>query len=108
LKGQVYDEATGVQKCRHHDVCDADFLKWQKERLQYLLENVAPRIPKTALPFYENTEGLRKECLRRCSNNKESNEVHKKKSVAQLEKWLRVDGRTRGKHLHFMWLKTVF
>jgi hypothetical protein len=40
--------------------------------------------------------------------NKESNEVHKKKSVAQLEKWLRVDGRTRGKHLHFMWLKIVF
>jgi hypothetical protein len=108
LKRQVYDEATGVQKCRHHDVCDADFLKWQKERLQYLLENVAPRIPKTALPFYENMEGLRKECLQRCSNNKERNEVQKKKSVAQLEKWLRVDGRTRGKHLLYMCLKSVF
>ena len=36
LLGQVYNEATGVQKCRHHDVCDADFLKWQGVRLKYL------------------------------------------------------------------------
>jgi hypothetical protein len=93
----VYNEATGVQKCRHHDVCDADFLKWQGDRLQYLKENVEPRIPKSARPYYEDMEGLKQECLKRCSNDSERNVVEKKKSIAQLEKRLRADGRTRGK-----------
>jgi hypothetical protein len=101
LLGQVYNEATGVQKCRHHDVCDAEFLKWQGERLQYLKDNVEPRIPKIARPYYEDREGLKQECLKRCINDSERNLVDKKKSIAQLEKWLRADGRTRGKECIF-------
>ena len=67
----MYNEATGVQKCRHHDVCDAEFLKWQGERLQYLKDNVEPRIPKIARPYYEDREGLTQECLKRCINDSE-------------------------------------
>ncbi len=93
----MYNDATGVQKCRHHNVRDADFLKWQGERLQYLKGNVEPRIRKIARPYYEDMEGLKQECLTRCVNDSERNVVEKKKTIAQLEKWIRADGRTRGK-----------
>ena len=96
LKGIVYDEASGAQKCRHHDVCDSEFLKWQRQRLQYLTEVVKPRIPKSSRPFYESKEGLKQECLKLCKNDRERVVVYKKKSIAQLEKWLKADGRTRG------------
>jgi hypothetical protein len=88
----AYNESTGVQQCRHHDVCDSIFLKWQNERLLYLKEVVKPRIPKS----YENLDGLRAVCLELCSNDEERNFVMKKKSIAPLEKWLKLDGRTRG------------
>jgi hypothetical protein len=94
--GIVYDETTGCQKCGHHDVCCGDFLKWQTERVLYLTENVLPRIPKSARPFYENKDALKIECLKRCDNDAETREVHKKKTIGALEKWLKADGRTRG------------
>ena len=96
LKDTVYNESTGFQQCRHHDVCDSIFLTWQNERLRYLKEVVKPRIPKSSMPFYENLEGLRAACLEFCSNDKERYFVMKRKSIAPLEKWLKVDGRTRG------------
>jgi hypothetical protein len=94
---QVYNEAKGVQKCRHHDDCDATVLKWNRGGLQYLVDNVEPQIPKLVRPYYEDMAGLKLECLKLCSNDTERNVVEKKKSIAQLEKWLRADGRTRGK-----------
>jgi hypothetical protein len=57
LKGKVYDETTGAQKCRHHDVCDSEFLKWQRQRLEYLTEVVKPRIPKSSIPFMNVRRG---------------------------------------------------
>ena len=95
-RGTVYDPNTGAQICRHHDVCDSDFLQWQKERLEYLTEVVKPRIPISARPFYEGMDGLRAECLKLCRNVKDIEFVTKKKSIAQLEKWLKADSRTRG------------
>ncbi len=74
-------------------------MKWQNERLLYLKEVVKPRIPKSSMPFYENLEGLRAACLELCSNDKDRNFVMKKKSMAPLEKWLKIDGRTRGMSL---------
>ena len=92
----AYDKDTGTQICRHHDVCDGDFMKWQAARLQYLTEVVKPRIPKSSRPFYEGLNGLKEECLKLCKNANEISFVTKKKSIAQLEKWLKADSRTRG------------
>ena len=94
--GIVYDETTGCQKCGHHDVCCGDFLKWQTERVLYLTDNVLPRIPKSARPFYENKDALKIECLKRCDNDAETRLVQKKKTIGALEKWLKAEGRTRG------------
>ena len=55
-----------------------------------------PRIPISARPFYEGIDGLRAECLKLCRNVKDIDFVNKKKSIAQLEKWLKADSRTRG------------
>jgi hypothetical protein len=96
-KGIVYDETTGCQQCLHHDVCTPEFLEWQRERLKYLEETVKPRIPKCARPFYEDKQGLKEECLARCKTAAETKQVDKMKSIATLEKWLKKDGRTRGK-----------
>ena len=95
-KGEVYDKDTGAQICRHHDVCDGEFLKWQAARLQYLTEEVKPRIPTSSRPFYEGLIGLKAECLKLCKNAKDIAFVMKKKSIAQLEKWLKAESRTRG------------
>ncbi len=46
--------------------------------------------------IYECKEGLKQECLKLCKNERERDVVNKKKSIAQLEKWLKADGRTRG------------
>ena len=59
----VYDRTTGAQQCRHHDVCDRDFLEWETARLAYLKEVVAPRIPKSCRPYYTNLESLREQCM---------------------------------------------
>ena len=64
--------------------------------MEYLAEVVKPRIPKSSIPFYECKEGLKQECLKLCKNERERDVVNKKKSIAQLEKWLKADGRTRG------------
>jgi hypothetical protein len=77
-------------------VCDGEFLKWQAARLQYLTEEVKPRIPTSSRPFYEGLIGLKAECLKLCKNAKDIAFVMKKKSIAQLEKWLKADSRTRG------------
>ena len=61
-----------------------------------------------ARPYYEDTEGLKQECLKRCLNVSERNAVEKKKSIAQLEKWLRADGRTRGKQFFCSSLCFIF
>ncbi len=71
-------------------------MKWQAARLQYLTEVVKPRIPKSSRPFYEGLNGLKEECLKLCKNANEIAFVTKKKSIAQLEKWLKADSRTRG------------
>ena len=64
--------------------------------MEYLTEVVKPRIPISARPFYEGMDGLRAECLKLCRNVKDIEFVTKKKSIAQLEKWLKADSRTRG------------
>jgi hypothetical protein len=91
----VYDKTTGAQQCRHHDVCDRDFLQWETDRLQYLEANVKPRIPMTSKPFYESLDSLREVCLKRCRTQRELDQVSKKKTYATLEKWLLADGRMR-------------
>ena len=91
----VYDCTTGAQQCRHHDVCDADFLAWEAARLAYLKENVAPRIPKSCKPYYTSLESLREQCLSRCREAKDFKHVTKTKTYAALEKWLLAEGRTR-------------
>ena len=106
--GIVYDETTGCQKCGHHDVCCREFLKWQTERVLYLTENVLPRIPKSARPFYENKDALKIECLKRCQNEAETRCVQKKKTIGALEKWLKEDGRTRGLLLNSCYHKRCF
>ena len=60
-------------------------------------ETVKPRIPKCARPFYEDKQGLKEECLARCKTAAETKQVDKMKSIATLEKWLKGNGRTRGK-----------
>ena len=91
----VYDCTTGAQKCRHHDVCDRDFLEWEAARLAYLKENVAPRIPKSSKPYYTSFESLREQCLSRCRVAKDFTHVKKTKTYAALERWLLAEGRTR-------------
>ena len=91
----VYDCTTGAQQCRHHDVCDRDFLAWETARLAYLKENVAPRIPKSCKPYYTNLESLRDQCLSRCREAKDFKHVTKTKTYAALERWLLAEGRTR-------------
>ncbi len=95
VKDIVYDSATSAQKCRHHDVCDRDFLEWQTARLEYLEQNVNPRIPESCRPYYECLQSLREQFLARCRTPREINEVTKKKSYAALEKWLHAENRTR-------------
>ena len=92
----MYDETTGCQQCLHHEECTPDFLEWQPARTKYLEETVKPRIPTCGRPFYEDKQGLREECLKRCTSDEERKIVEKKKSTAALEKWLKADGRTRG------------
>ena len=91
----VYDETTGAQQCRHHDVCDKIFLQWETERWSYLEENVKPRIPASCKPYYECLDSLREVCVKRCRTPREIDQVAKKKTYAALEKWLLADGRTR-------------
>ena len=81
-KGIVYDDETGTQRCRHHDVCDAEFLEWESARLAYLEANVMPRIPKCAKPYYENFKSLMEQCLLRCKTPTETHQVSKKKNVS--------------------------
>jgi hypothetical protein len=95
LKDIVYDSTTGAQKCRHHEVCDRDFLEWETARLEYLELNVKPRIPKSCRPFYKCLNSLREQCLARCKTPREINEVTKKKTLAALEKWLHAENRIR-------------
>ena len=95
VEDTVYDSTTGALKCRHHDVCDRDFLEWQSARLAYLEANVKPRIPKTSRPYYASLAGLRQQCLTRCRSPREMHEVSQKKTYAALEKWLHAAGRTR-------------
>ena len=91
----VYDSGTSAQKCRHHDVCDRDFLEWQSARLDYLEHNVKPRIPESCRRYYECLQSLREICLTRCRTPTEIKEVTNKKSYAALEKWLHAENRTR-------------
>ena len=91
----MYDCTTGAQKCRHHDVCERDFLEWEAARLAYLKENVAPRIPKSCKPYYTSKESLREQCLSRCRVAKDFTHVTKTKTYAALERWLLAEGRTR-------------
>jgi hypothetical protein len=91
----VYDCTTGAQQCRHHDVCDRDFLEWEAARLAYLKENVAPRIPKCCKPYYTSLESLREQCLSRCKVAQDFKHVSKTKTYAALERWLLAEGRTR-------------
>ena len=95
VKDIVYDSNTSAQKCRHHDVCDRDFLEWETARLEYLEHNVKPRIPESCRPYYECLKSLREQCLARCRTPREIIEVTKKKSYAALEKWLHAEHRTR-------------
>ena len=95
LKDIVYDSTTGAQKCRHHEVCDRDFLEWETARLEYLELNVKPRIPKSCRPFYKCVNSLLEQCLARCKTPREINEVTKKKTLAALEKWLHAENRIR-------------
>lgn len=81
-KGIVYDDETGTQRCRHHDVCDTEFLEWESARLAYLEANVMPRIPKCAKPYYENFKSLMEQCLLRCKTPTETHQVSKKKNVS--------------------------
>jgi hypothetical protein len=97
-KGIVYDDTTGCQQCLHHDECTPEFMEWQNARIKYLEENIKPRIPKCARPFYEDKADLKEECLTRCKTAAERKQVDKMKSMAALEKWLKVYGRTGGNH----------
>jgi hypothetical protein len=78
VKDIVYDSTTSAQKCRHHDVCDRDFLEWETARLEYLEHNVKPRIPESCRPYYECLKSLREQCLARCRTPREIIEVTKK------------------------------
>jgi hypothetical protein len=91
----VYDCTTGAQRCRHHDVCDRDFLEWEAARLAYLKENVGPRIPKSCKPYYTSLDSLRAQCLSRCTLAKDFTHVNRTKTYAALERWLLAEGRTR-------------
>jgi hypothetical protein len=91
----VYDLTTGAQQCRHHDVCDRDFLEWETARLAYLEDNVAPRIPKSSRAFYTSLDSLRKQCMARCTSPRDIQKVTKTKTYAALERWLQAEGRTR-------------
>ena len=91
----VYDRTTGAQQCRHHDVCDRDFLEWETARLAYLKEVVAPRIPKSCRPYYTNLESLREQCMTRCKSASDVRHVTKTKTYAALERWLVAEARTR-------------
>jgi hypothetical protein len=94
-KDVVYDLTTGAQQCRHHDVCDRDFLEWETARLAYLKDNVAPRIPKSCRPFYTSLDSLREQCMARCTSPTDIQKVTKTKTYAALERWLQAEGRTR-------------
>jgi hypothetical protein len=72
---------TGIQQCRHHDVCDRKFLEWEDSRMRYLEANVKPRIPITNRPYYESLDSLRVECLKKCVTEIEQNLVMKKKRL---------------------------
>jgi hypothetical protein len=80
----VYDRTTGAQQCRHHDVCDRNFLEWEAARLAYLKENVATRIHKSYKPYYTSLESLREQCLSRCRVAKDFKHVTKTKTSGSV------------------------
>ena len=84
----VYDAVTGVQQCKHHNVCTEDFLKGEEERFEDLTCRVCPNIPKSKLPVWESVAALRMECVMRCSTDEDRASLKKKTTAAQLEKWL--------------------
>jgi hypothetical protein len=86
--GIVYDEETGVQKCSHHDACTAEFLAWEKQRFEDLSVRVAIHIPHSKLPTWKSANILQSECWKRCKTSKDRDEIRKKTTHAQLEKWL--------------------
>ena len=94
-KGEGYNDLTGCQQCRHHDVCDREFLEWENTRMRYLEKNVKPCIPATNKPYYESLESLREERLKKCATERKRNQFLKIKSYAVMEKWLLQEGRTR-------------
>ena len=63
-RGCVYGR-DGLQQCKHHDSCTAEFLEWQTERYAELCVLV-PKIPLTVLPAWESVDELRRECQIRC------------------------------------------
>jgi hypothetical protein len=87
-KHSVYDKATGVQACLHHDVCTSEFLLWEKARFDDLTQRVSYKIPKSNLPPWESVAALRTECCKRCESSEEEAKVKKKTTEAQLQRWL--------------------
>ena len=84
----VYDDETGVQKCKHHDVCTPEFLCWEKERFEDLGIRVAHKIPLCKLPPWESVPALRIECSKRCKDDKDHACVKGLATEAKLQRWL--------------------
>ena len=84
--GVVYG-SDGTQWCTHHAIVSQDRLQLDKDRLEWLVTNVKPKMPLHVRPLWRDKAELLEECLLRCDAGEQRDEVNKMKMGA-LENFL--------------------
>ncbi len=84
--GVLY-ESDGTQWCTHHAIVSPERLPQDKDRLEWLLTNVKPKMPLHVRPLWRDKAELLEECLLRCDAGEQRDEVNKMKMGA-LENFL--------------------